>query len=159
MASKTLAQMADGAPAQSTDQIYILRGGDEDFSLTLAELAALISGGGGTVPSSPYHKVAGASNNAASIKASAGVVTGWQITNDTEYPLYVKLYDKAAAPVPGTDTPAQTIGVQAGESAPAPPGPGITYSLGIGIAIVSNIEDADDTPVTANSCVVDIFYQ
>ena len=116
------------------------------------------SGGGSGVPSLTYHKVSAASNNAANIKASAGTVTGWKIYNNGIYPVYVKLYNKATTPVPGTDTPQQTIGVDAGLGEPMI-GAGFTYTAGIGIAIVKGIVDGDNTAVAASDCVVDIFYQ
>jgi hypothetical protein len=115
-------------------------------------------GGGTEMPSLTYHKVSAASNNAANIKPSAGVVTGWKIYNNSGAALYVKLFNKATTPVPGTDTPQQTIGVDAGES-DLITSAGYTYAAGIGIAIVKNIGDADNTSVAANDCVVDIFYQ
>jgi hypothetical protein len=116
--------------------------------------------GGSTMPPSLiYHKVAAATLNAANIKAAAGTVTGWKIYNYTEYPVFVKLFDKAGVPVPGTDTPKQTIGVDAGVGEVCPPNPGLSYATGIGIAITKNILDNDMTAVAAGDCVVDIFYQ
>jgi hypothetical protein len=115
--------------------------------------------GGGSVPSLIYHKVAASGTNAANIKATAGIVTGGVVFNDTEYPIYVKLFNKASAPTLGTDTPVQTIGVQAGETAPIDIPGGLTYAAGIGIAITKGILDSDATAVAAGDCVVDIFYQ
>jgi hypothetical protein len=110
------------------------------------------------MPSSIYHKVSLASTNAANIKAVAGTVTGWKVYNNSGAPVYVKLYDKATTPIPGTDTPKQTIGVDAGEQEVSVSA-GFTYTTGIGIAIVKGILDSDNTPVAASDCVVDIFYQ
>lgn len=116
------------------------------------------SGGGTEMPSLTYHKVAAASTNAANIKAVAGTVTGWKIYNDTEYPIYVKLFDKNTVPIPGTDTPKQTIGIDAGVGE-VTNSAGFIYTTGIGIAITKGILDNDPTPVAAGDCVVDIFYQ
>lgn len=120
-----------------------------------------INGGGGSseMPSTPYHKVAASGTNAASIKASAGTVTGWKIYNNAGYPVYVKLFNKATAPTLGTDTPQQTIGIDAGLGEVSPPGPGISYGTGIAIAITKGMPDDDSTPVAADDCTVDIFYQ
>jgi hypothetical protein len=71
----------------------------------------------------------------------------------------VKLFNKATTPVPGTDTPFQTIGVQAGESAEVSINGGLTYSTGIGLAITKGIADLDSTAVAAGDCVGDIFWQ
>jgi hypothetical protein len=114
--------------------------------------------GGGSVPSLTYHKVSAASTNAANIKASAGTVTGWKIYNNTGYPIFVKLYNKSTTPVPGTDTPQQTIGVDAG-TGDVITGAGYTYATGIGIAMTKNIDDMDNTALLAKDCVVDVFYQ
>ena len=115
--------------------------------------------GGTEMPSLTYHKVAVTGANADVVKAAAGVLTGWKIYNDTEYPIYVKLFNKATAATPSTDIPQQTIGVQAGESAEVSINGGVTYSVGIGLAITKGITDLDATAVAAGDCVVDIFYQ
>lgn len=129
----------------------------EDAWLLLANVGS--GGGGGEVPSSKYHLVAAAGLNATNVKPAAGTLTGWNIFNDTEFPFYVKLYDKATAPVPGVDVPAQTIPVQAGESAEAPPGAGITYANGIGFATTLELADNDATPIAGGVAVIDLFYQ
>lgn len=118
-----------------------------------------VGGGDNMQPSEPYHLVAASGVNANVIKSAAGLVTGWKIQNDTEYPVYVKLFNKATTPVPGTDTPFQTIGVQAGAPAELSINGGITYSAGIAIAITKGIADLDSTPVINDDVVVDIFYQ
>lgn len=110
------------------------------------------------MPSLIYPKVALASNNAAIVKAAAGTVTGWSIYNNAGYPIFVKLYNKLTIPIPGTDVPLQTIGVQAGASSLITSA-GYSYSLGIGIAITKLIDDLDNTPVAAKDCVLDLFYQ
>ena len=115
-------------------------------------------GGSTEMPSLIYHKVAASGTNAAAIKSAAGVVTGWKIYNDTEYPIYVKLYDQAGAPDPGVDVPKQTIGVDAGLGEVSNSA-GFTYSSGIAIAITKGIDDDDSTAVAAGDCVVDLFYQ
>lgn len=116
-------------------------------------------GGGDMNPSSNYHVVSAASTNAAVIKTAAGLVTGWKISNNALYPVYVKLFDKATAPALGSDVPKQTIGVQAGEDAEVSINGGLTYTTGIAIAITKGIADADATAVAAADCVVDVFYQ
>lgn len=120
-----------------------------------------IKGGGGSseVPSLTFHRVSLASNNAAVIKASAGTVTGWKIYNNTGHAVYVKLFNKATAPVPGSDTPQNTIGVDAGLGEVNPTSAGLSFTTGIGISITSGIADSDNTPVAAGDCSVDIFYQ
>lgn len=118
-------------------------------------------GGGGSadMPSLVYHKVAGASTNVATIKASPGTVIGWKIYNNAPYPVYIKLFNKAGTPVLGSDMPQQTIGVDAGMTAELAISGGLSYSAGIGVAVTKNLADADATAVAAGDCVMDIFYQ
>ncbi len=152
-----------GAPASlfnSGDVYYDTASGNlyEQAGSAWVLIGNIPTGGSSEMPSLIYHKVAAASTNAANIKAASGTVTGWKIYNDTEYPIYVKLYDKASAPVPGTDTPKQTVGVDAGMGEVVTSA-GYSYVTGIGIAITKGILDSDSTPVAAGDCVVDIFYQ
>lgn len=108
---------------------------------------------------SGYHKVAAASTNAANIKASAGTVYGIHVYNASGAQLFVKVFNKATAPTPGSDTPIRTVGVQAGQRADDALTLGLPCSLGIGIAIVLGIADNDSAAVAAGSCVVDLDYQ
>lgn len=106
-----------------------------------------------------FHLVSAGSNNATSVKGSAGQVYGWSIFNNAAYPIFVKLFNKVTAPVPGTDTPVRTIGVQAGTHVSLAKVMGMAFSLGVGIAIVKGIADNDNTAVLANDCVVDLDYK
>jgi hypothetical protein len=105
------------------------------------------------------HRVAAASNNAASIKGAAGTLYGVLVFNNAAYPIFVKFYNKAGVPAPAGDTPVLTIGVQAGldRNVVLPQG-GKAFSLGIGIAIVQGIADNDNTAVALSDCVVDSSY-
>ena len=115
-------------------------------------------GGETEMPSLIYHKVSAASDNAAIIKATAGVVTGWKVYNNSNYPVFVKLFDTPTTPAPASATPKQVIGVDAGDS-DVSNSAGFSYTTGIGIAIVKGIADGNDVAVAASDCVVDIFYQ
>lgn len=106
-----------------------------------------------------YHKVSAGSTNAASIKATPGQVYGVQGFSLAAYPVYVKLYDKVAAPNPAADTPVRTIALQAGVRCDDDIVNGLAFALGIGIAIVKGIADNDNTAVLANDCVVDVDYK
>lgn len=111
---------------------------------------------GGT---SDYHKVAAAGNNAVSIKASAGQVYGIHGFNNAAYPVYIKLYDKASAPAPTTDTVLRTIAVQAGVRVDDLIKGGLPFTLGIAVAVVKGIGDTDNTSVVLNDVVFDIDYK
>lgn len=138
-----------------TSNIYLQIGN----AWTLIGNIAGSGGGGSEMPSQPYHKISASGTNAAVILNAPGTVTGWKIYNNAEYPVYVKLFNKATAPTLGTDTPQQTIGIDAGLGEVNPPGPGVSFTTGIAIAITKEIADDDATPVLADDCSVDIFYQ
>jgi hypothetical protein len=105
---------------------------------------------------SGYHKVAAGSNNADTVKASAGILRGVHVFNLAAYPVYVKFYNKASAPNPAADTPILTVGVQAGTQRDVPISRYL--STGIAIAMVKGIGEADNTALIASDCVTDIDY-
>lgn len=109
------------------------------------------------VGSSVYHAVSVAGLNAATIKGSAGRVTGWHIFNNAAYDVFVKLFDETTVPVPGTDTVKYTIKVPSGQDAvPLSDVSGIAFGTGIGIAITMQAADADATSIAVGDCVVNI---
>lgn len=106
---------------------------------------------------SNLHLVSAGSTNANNVKASAGQVYGWNIFNNAAYPIYVKFYNTAGTPTPGTGV-VHTIGVQAGTHVFGEVPSGMAFSTGIGLSITKGIADADATAVLASDCVVDIKY-
>lgn len=91
---------------------------------------------------------AAASTNATSVKASAGDVGKISGFNAAAAKRYLKLYNKASAPVVGTDTPVLTLTLPAG--APFNFDLGNHYfSTGIAYALTVNGADADTTALTA----------
>lgn len=100
-----------------------------------------------------------ASNNATNVKATAGVVYGWSLTNTTATIVYVKLYNKATSPTVGTDTPLVRIGVPATSTVPFHDQFGISFSLGIGYGIVTGAADTDNTAVGANAVLLNLMYK
>lgn len=100
-------------------------------------------------------------NNATGIvvKGSAGVVYAVTITNVAAAARFVKLYDSAAAPVVGTDTPTETYGLAAGASQTFYYGSaGNPYKNGIGQGIVNLAPDTDTTAPTAGDVIVTILF-
>lgn len=100
-----------------------------------------------------------ATNNATVAKASYGglhVVTGY---NNNAAIRYLKFFDKATAPVPGTDTPFLTITL--------PPTTafglnfdGLKFMNGIGYALVTGAGDADNTAVGAGDILgLNVCYE
>jgi hypothetical protein len=113
--------------------------------------------GAQALATSLYHAVAAASNNAANIKNSAAQLFAVHVFNAAGYPVYVKFYNKATAPAPASDTPVLTFGVQAGVSRDIPLRPA-AFATGLGVAMVKNIGDSDNTSLAASDCVVDVEY-
>ena len=109
--------------------------------------------------------VTAASNNATSLKASAGTLYGLQAFNLAAYPLYVKFYNKASAPAPGSDTAILTVMVPNNSTAANGAGSvvklgpeGVAFSTGIAYAVVKGISATDNTSVAASDGVVSIQY-
>lgn len=107
-----------------------------------------------------YHAIVLASNNAALVLTGARVLKGAHISNDTGSRFFAKLYNKATAPVPNVDTPLLTLMVQTGQHRDiAFPDGGLDFPLGLGIAVVAEIADNDNTAIAvASAGSVDLDY-
>lgn len=162
-----------------TDKDYIPIGVDAtgDVYVYIRHMAALVAGtaeignvkNSGTflvqptyTPSTPYKLVSAASTNATSLKGSAGVIYGIQISNINASPRYLKLYNKASAPTVGTDTPVKTLIIPGNATGAGSNVPisirGINFSTGIAFALTVEATDAGTTGVAANEIVVNIDY-
>jgi len=111
-----------------------------------------------SVAASTYHAISAASTNAAVVKASAGVVTGYYISNRSSGFRAVKLYNKATSPTVGTDTPRVVLDIPFESAANIALDPPLAFETGIGIAIVTGIADSDATAVGANEVAVSLYY-
>ncbi len=108
-----------------------------------------------TTPGATLLKVnAAATTNAASVKASAGNLFQWQITNIAAYAVYVSWFNKNSAPVPGTDTPLFQVIIPPGGIVTMPHGPGIFFSTGIAVALTKS----DNTALAAGDVVGHALY-
>jgi hypothetical protein len=112
----------------------------------------------GAASASTYHKISGASTNADTVKASAGIVTGYYLVNTATEFRYVKLYNKASDPTVGTDTPRCVYGIPPESAANMNFQTPIAFGTGIAIAIVTGISDADATAVAADDVAVTLHY-
>lgn len=106
----------------------------------------------------PYVLISAASTNATSVKASAGQVYTMYAANNSTSWRYVKLYNKASAPTVGTDTPVQTYGLPPGGGGVLPVPVGMSFSLGIAMAITNGIAHADNTAIGANEVAVSLTF-
>lgn len=92
------------------------------------------------------------------IKSSPGQIYGWFLFNRATSIRYVKLYNKARAPLVGADTPFMTIPLPSGGGANVNFTSGITFSRGIGIAATAGVSDGNTVAPAANDVVVNIIY-
>jgi hypothetical protein len=103
--------------------------------------------------------ISAATTNATSVKASAGQVFGWYISNANAAARFLKLYNKASAPTVGTDTPVMTIQIPAGAAANVEFSHGIAFATGIALALTANVADADTSAVAANEIIINLLYK
>lgn len=105
-----------------------------------------------------YHVVSAAGTNAAVIKATAGRLIGYWLTNTTASLRCAKLHNSATAPTAGAGV-ARTICLPPNGSLSAAFEGGVGFSAGIGITIVAGAADSDATAVNATDVVGEIVYQ
>ena len=102
------------------------------------------------VAGTPYSLETTAVAVAAAVKASAGSLFELSLANPTATPAYVKLYNKASAPAPATDTPVLTIPLPAGSANVYAFGAvGKRFSTGIAIGITAAIGKTDTAATVA----------
>lgn len=138
---------------------------DGDYGAPALDIAGrqfVISGAAAVGGCSMYKLVSAATNNAQCPKASAGQVYAIIASNINAAIRYLKFYDKASAPTPGSDTcvwvvPIPGAGTAGAGSAIAIP-PGLKFATGIAIAIVTGIADSDNTAVAANEILISLAY-
>ena len=127
---------------------------------TLGTLIAVIGAGTPAVPATPYFVNSAASTNAALILTGTSGLCALYATNDAATPAFVKLFNKATAPVPGTDVPEMIIEVPAavgsglGKAELSPGFNAYRFPLGLGIAITGGRADGDTTAVAAGQVKV-----
>ena len=163
--SGTIEGTADGyKEVNDTGQISATGTVAVSGSIPLAAGSALI-GGVNFVPASAdptQHEniISAVGVNANSLKASAGNIQNILIVSAAATPRFFKLYNKASAPVVGTDTPMITIPLSVGASPyNVPPLAGIDFSNGIAYAILLGVQDSSTTPFTvAGEVTAQITY-
>ena len=110
----------------------------------------------------PFRLISEATTNITVVKASAGVITTISAVGMAEEAMsFLKLYDKATAPVLATDIPVMTIAIPthtqgAGIVIPIPNG--LNFSNGIALALTSGIEDQNAVAVLAEQVVLNFTY-
>jgi len=113
----------------------------------------------GTPGTTNYRRLATADTNLVNIKASAGKIVTGTLHNTSAATKYVKLYNKASAPVLASDTPVLTVPIAAnGYVNIIINDIGIFFATGISMAITGGAGDTDATAVAANDVVVNMSY-
>jgi hypothetical protein len=107
-----------------------------------------------TPSGTPYNLVTTASNNLNNIKNTAGNLFELTVSNPTATAAYVKLYNKASAPVVASDVPVMTIAIPAtaagvGEKVFNFGAIGKRFATGIAIAVVGAAVATDSTNAVA----------
>jgi hypothetical protein len=109
--------------------------------------------------STPSRIKSAAGTNATSVKGSAGQLYGFYLYNNTSYPMFLKLYNKATAPTVGTDTPAFTIGIPAFGGCVHEFALGVPFGTGIGYALTGGVADADTTATAVDDVHGVLLYK
>lgn len=109
-----------------------------------------------TGAASIHHIVSAATTNVAQIKAAAGRVLGWSLSNNTASWRYVKLHNVASATAGAAV--AMTIGLPPNATVTHEVPAGIGFATAISRSIVAGAADADATAIGANEVVGDIFF-
>lgn len=132
------------------------------LAATVAEIAISIANL--ALDLTPGFLISAATINATVIKASAGTLGFITASNVNASPRYLKVYDKATAPVPGTDAallklvfliPGNTTGT--GTNIPVPT-EGIKFLNGISFVLTTGVAPTDTGAVAANEIVVNYGY-
>jgi hypothetical protein len=105
------------------------------------------------------HTVLAATTNATSTKASAGQLYHACVNNNTSYPIFLKLYNKASAPTVGTDTPVHVLEAQADVPICMQTEEGFAFATGIAWAATKGITDADTTAVALSDGTVELAFK
>jgi hypothetical protein len=124
-------------------------------------VTATVTGGtvNPVVPATPYILNSAATENAALILTGTSGLQAFYATNTGASPAFVKLYNKATAPI-STDVPAMILPVPAAVDGvpgicPLPIGfSGFRFALGLGIRITGAVADNDTTAVAAGQVKV-----
>lgn len=127
----------------------------------IAQGLPTIGGGDTTSTLSNFSVLAAGSNNATAIKATPGNIYSIEITNTSAAIKYVKFYNKATAPVPGSDNALliRRYGIPATSNLVVNSPKGIPFTTGIGFATVTGTSDTDNTAVTAADLMINVTFR
>ena len=101
---------------------------------------------------------AAASTNATSVKASAGRLMGFTMSNTTAAFKYLRLYNLAVAPTVGTSVPSYVVPLPPNSTIISNRDGGVAFATGIAYAITGAVADLDTTVTAANDVIGALFY-
>lgn len=112
----------------------------------------------------PKHFIAANSDNATSLKASAGVVHAVALSGVGSAPAYLKFYDTASTPSCGSTAVVKSMMIPAANTAANGAGSNAVvldaqFSSGIGYCVVLNMVDTDDTSVAATTYDINMDWK
>lgn len=129
------------------------------LSAGAATIGAVYVTGRTTGGASMGKAISAATTNATLLKSSAGTIYGVSASNSGASWAYLKLYNKASAPVVGTDVPVKVIGIPPGQQVQSvDPDMGVAFATGISYAITAGAADNDTTAVALNQVVANFAY-
>lgn len=152
--SVAIASDQSAVPASQNGTWTVQPGNTPNTSAWLVQPVAGTTGG-----STPSHLLSLASNNATSLKASAGTLYGYSISNTNAAARWVKFYNKASSPSPASDTVVWAEQVPGNATLIAAFPEGMNFSTGIAFAAVVNASDTDNTSIGAGDLSIDIRYK
>jgi hypothetical protein len=110
---------------------------------------------GGTTP---YHLISAASTNATNVKASAGQLYGFEVSNTNASARYIRFYDTSASPTVGTTTIKKTVQIPGNATVIRAYPVGLKFSSGIGFSVTGLMADSDTTAIGAGDVSIDLDY-
>lgn len=100
-----------------------------------------------------------ASTTATSVTTKKTKMLGVNAQNSGTAAAYLRIYDKASAPVPGTDVPKMVFMVPPGGGMVSEKNMAVEFALGLAFAITSGAGNTNSGTVTnANEVVVNLEY-
>lgn len=106
-----------------------------------------------------FRLVGAASTNATVAKASPGRLYGWACYNVNAAVRYLKVYNTATAPTPGTTPVVLTIALPPAVMTHVQFPAGVNFTVGISFSLVTGLIDSDATAVAASEQIVQLFLR
>lgn len=140
--------MNTGVRSAGTQRVTIAT----DDTVQVAQVPA--TSGGASI----FHLISAATTNATNVKASAGQLYGWSISNTNAATLYVKLHNTAGTPTAGASV-VYVIAIPGGGVSNIDLATGLAFGTGIGISTVTGVTDASAVAVAVNDLNINLHYK